>query len=385
MRSHRHAESHCTRSEKRATELHVSPFPFPQSPVSGGITLIDPLAEIKLDPRIAALPKVDLHVHQEWSPRLDRVLARHEGRSPYNWHDWAEQLITEIPPGMARLQKLAQVFPATQEANAKPENFIARIEDLLEEAAADGAILVEVRFGNEDVLKADLMALFREAERRVQVRYPRLRAEAVFILILSRFEGDRLNHLVKACIQAVDEGLGGIDFLYKPYDTEADWTTAYQIAEQAASAGLGITAHAGEFSSANIAAVLRVPGLTRIGHATHAISDPHVFDLLAKSSVTVECSLSCNVLLGAVPSYTKHPIRQFVESGIPVVLCTDNPVQVCTTIGREYTIAHALGFSTNELLDVTRHAIQVAFTSPQRRNELLNELNKWGDPESRVL
>ena len=41
-----------------------------------------------------------------------------------------------------------------------------------------GAVLVEVRFGNETVLRPGFMELFREAERRVQARYPRLRAEA---------------------------------------------------------------------------------------------------------------------------------------------------------------------------------------------------------------
>ncbi|MGF1935518.1 MAG: hypothetical protein RM347_014200 [Nostoc sp. ChiQUE02] len=42
---------------------------------------IMPLAEIEPNPVIAALPKADLHIHQEWSQRLDRVLARREGRT----------------------------------------------------------------------------------------------------------------------------------------------------------------------------------------------------------------------------------------------------------------------------------------------------------------
>ncbi|CAN5565513.1 hypothetical protein BH10CHL1_BH10CHL1_07370 [soil metagenome] len=98
-------------------------------------------------------------------------------------------------------------------------------------------------------------------------------------------------------------------------------------------------------STANLAAALQVPGLTRIGHATHAVHDAHLLDLLAKSQVTVECPLTCNVVLGATPSYAEHPIHRFIAEGIPVVLCTDDPVQVCTTIGREYAIAHALGAS----------------------------------------
>ena len=37
---------------------------------------LHPLDEVAIDPVIAALPKADIHLHQEWSPRLDRVLAR---------------------------------------------------------------------------------------------------------------------------------------------------------------------------------------------------------------------------------------------------------------------------------------------------------------------
>jgi adenosine deaminase len=336
-----------------------------------------PLAEIKPDPRIAALPKADLHIHQEWSPRLDRVLARREGRAPYNWRHLAERLMTETSPGMPRLRHLATVFPVGRESDAEPENFIARVEDVLDEAAADGAILVEIRFGNEAVLRPNFMSLFREAERRVQARYPQIRAEAVFTFLLGRFDCEQLERLLKACIQAAEQGLGGIDFLYEPYDTEADWAIAYKIAEQAAAAGLGITAHAGEFSTANIAAALRVPGLTRIGHATQVVHDPRAFALLGESGVTVECSLSCNVVLGAVPSYTEHPIRQLTQSGIPITICTDDPVQICTTIGREYTVAHTLGFSSADLLAVTRNAIKVAFTTEERRSELLAELDEW--------
>jgi adenosine deaminase len=339
-------------------------------------TLIPPLGTLPSDPRIAALPKADLHIHPEWSPRLDRVLSRRAGQASYNWHDWAAQMMAETPPGMPRLGVLSSVFPAPAEADIVDENFVARIEDLLEEAAADGAVLVELKFGGETVLRPGFMALFREAEQRVRAHHPRLRAEATYALILW-YEPDRLERVVQACLRAADEGLGGIDLLYNPYDTEADWTTAYRVAERAAAAGMGITAHAGEFSSANIAAALRVPGLTRLGHAVYAASDPRLLELMAQKGVTVECSLSCNVVLGAVRSYEEHPIRQLVAHGIPVALGTDNPVQMTTTIGREYAAAHALGFSEAQLLGFTRNAVCAAFTTPARRQELLAELEGW--------
>jgi adenosine deaminase len=336
------------------------------------------LGIVPSDSRIAALPKADLHIHQEWSPRLDRVLSRRVGRPPYNWQRWAAQLIAETPPGMPRLGVLSSVFPAPQEADIVDENFIARVEDLLEEAAVDGAVLVEVRFGGETILRPGFMALFHEAERRVQARHPRLRAEAIFTLLLW-YEPDRLERVVQACVRAAGEGMAGIDLLYKPYHTEADWAGTYRIAERAAAAGLGITAHAGEVSTANIAAALRVPGLTRLGHAVYAASDPRLLELLAKKGVTVECCLSCNVVLGAVPSYEEHPIHLFAAYGIPIALGTDDPVQITTTIGREYSAAYALGFSETQLLAFTRNAIRAAFMTPVRRDELLAELDSWDD------
>jgi len=340
---------------------------------------LDPLGDVPIHPTIAALPKADLHLHQQWSPRLDRVLARREGRASYDWRSWARRMMAETPPGSARLRRLGEIQPTPQDSYDHAEHFIAWVEDALEEAAADGAVLVEVRFGKEEVLRPGFMALFREAERRVQARHPALCAEAIVILMPWQTP-ELLARLLDACVSAARErdGLGGIDFLYQPYDAEADWEPMYRAAERVADAGLGITAHAGEFSTANIAAALRVPGLSRIGHAVYAARDPRLLDLLADSGATVECSLSRNVVLGAVPSYEEHPIRQFVEHGIPVALCADVPVQIATTIGREYALAHALGFTPADLLGFTANAIRASFTPPARKAALLAALDGRG-------
>jgi len=57
-----------------------------------------------------------------------------------------------------------------------------------------------------------------------------------------------------------------------------------------------------------------------------------------------------------------------------VTLATDLPMHVCTTIGREYAIASALGFSPDDLLTFTRNAVAAAFTTSTRRAALLAEL-----------
>jgi len=336
-----------------------------------------PLVEMPMHPHIAALPKADIHIHQEWSPRLDKLLAQQEGRAPYNWRAWAASLMQTVPPGAARLRQLSSHFPAPLEADAQPHNFVARVVHMLEEAAADGAVLVEARLSRDMADRPDCMTLFHAAERQVQAQYPRLRAAATPFVHLE-WEATKVERMVQTCLEWADNKLiHGVDVFNQPYDTEADWSAAYRVAERLAGVGLGITVHVAEVAPVNVASVLRMPGITRLGHATHAGYHPHLLDMVARSGVTVECALTCNVVLGAAHSYEDHPLRRFVAAGIPIALCTDDPVQMCTTIGREYAIAHTLGFSTDDLLGFTRNAIRVAFIAPPQRTALLAEVDTW--------
>jgi adenosine deaminase len=265
-----------------------------------------------------------------------------------------------------------------------PDYIIAKIADALLEGAADGALLVEVRFGAAGlaILRPDFMALFREAERQAQASYPRFYAEAIGFLSLVNdpLKLALMEQQFEVFLRLAKDGLAGLDFVVNPYDREADpvlWDVAYRWAARAADAGLGITVHAGEFSPANLAAALRVPGLQRLGHAVYAAAEPRLMAQLVARRITVECCLSCNVVLGAAPSYEAHPIAQLVEAGVPVTLNTDDPVRIWTTIGREYAIAAALGFSPFQLLQFTQNACEASFTSAERRATLLDELRHW--------
>jgi adenosine deaminase len=348
------------------------------------LPVIPPHDPVPADPAIAALPKADLHLHQEAAARLECLAARRQGCPPYDRRSWAARLMAERPPGLDRLggvYKPDDDLDLTGVQRGDPDAFVARVADVLDEAAADRAVLAEVRFGPADAPPwPELLPLFREAEGLVRTRFPAFRAAAIGYVLMAS-EPARLRQAedrLEAILAAAALGLAGVDFSTDPYDTEADpalWAVISRWAERAAAEGLGITVHAGEFSPANLAAALRVPGLGRVGHAVHAASDPRLLDDLARSGAAVDCSLSSNVVLGAVPSYEAHPIRQFAEHGIPVTLSTDLPVHVCTTIGREYAVAAALGFSPVELLNFTRNAVRASFTPAEVRATLLSELD----------
>ena len=326
-----------------------------------------------LAPAIAALPKADIHVHAESSARLEQVLAERTGRRSTDWRSRAHELMRDLPPGMPRLETWGPDFPfprswVDEMADVNPAYLEAQIGRVLVEAAADGALLVEVMFGARTVLRDDFLDRFAAALASVRHRFPQFHAVP---LLVASTTAEWAATLLPRCLAAARRGLAGLNILPTGYDQPTDWSAVYGWAKRARDAGLGICAHAGEFGALHLAEALEVPGLTRIGHALGAASDPCLLDRIAARGVTIECALSSNVVLGAVESYESHPVRRFVEHGIPVTICTDDPVRACTTIGREYAIAAKLGFSAAELRGFTCAAVRASFCSPAERDRLL--------------
>ena len=338
--------------------------------------MIEPLADVEIGPTIAAMPKADIHLHAESGPRLDQVLAERSGAPVTDWRAHARELMRNLPPGMPRLETWGPDLPlpraTVDELDRLPSNFKARVAHILVEAATDGAVLVEVLFGASTILREDFLDLFGEAVAEVRERFPNL--HAVPLVAAKTTEGWAAT-LLPRCIAGARHGLAGINIIPLTYDRPADWSVVCGWAQRARDAGLGITAHAGEFGALHLAEALEVPGLTRIGHAVGAGSDPRLLDRIAERGVTIECPLSCNTVLGAVESYEAHPVRRFMERGIPVAICTDDPVRACTSIGREYAIASQLGFSMAALREFTANAVRASFCSRDIRDRLLRLLS----------
>ena len=322
----------------------------------------------------ADIPKADLHMHAETRARLDRLVSRRDGVAP---HDWAQEprRLAEVPPGMERLNQAFLDGLDNEHLLAVDEDDDVYLEWLTEamlEAATDGAVLLEVRFGAKWGMRPGFMPLFRDAEKRVQESHPNFYAEALVTGLWPTRPG--ALEAFEDALRATEDGLAGIDFIPIPYDEEADWGDAYVWASRAADAGLGITAHLGEVSAANIADGLRLPGLTRVGHAVHATDSDELLQQLLDAGVTVECCLTSNLVLGDVPSLDAHPITKLAEAGVPITIASDDPVRTCTSIAREYELAASLGFAAEELLGMTRRAITASFASDGRKTELLRLL-----------
>jgi adenosine deaminase len=73
-----------------------------------------------------------------------------------------------------------------------------------------------------------------------------------------------------------------------------------------------------------------------------------------------------------VPDYSSHPLRHFLEHGIPATINTDDPGISNITLPYEYEVAApAAGLSPEQIRQAQRNALEVAFLSEEAKQKLL--------------
>ncbi|MEM9732958.1 MAG: adenosine deaminase [Pseudomonadota bacterium] len=154
-----------------------------------------------------------------------------------------------------------------------------------------------------------------------------------------------------------------------------EFTEAFELA---ADAGLGLTAHAGEFLGPDsIRGVLDHLGVTRIGHGVRAVEDAGLMHQLARDGVVLEMCPGSNVALGVTKRWAEHRLPRFLDAGIPVTLNSDDPPFFHTTLTHEYEMAaEYLRMRPHDLTECTRTALEAAFVDEATRRKLLKRLEK---------
>ncbi|WBB81440.1 adenosine deaminase [Micromonospora sp. WMMD882] len=328
---------------------------------------------------IAGLPKVELHVHHvgSASPRIVAELAaRHEGRSPvptdpaalaayFEFRDFAHfievylsvvdlirddtdvwLLTHEVARELARQQVRYAELTITPYSHVRrgipAPAFCEAIEDARKRARADFG--VELAWCFDIPGEAGLPA----AEETLRIAL-----------------GERPDGLVSF-------GLGGPEIgvprpQFKPYF------------DRARAAGLRSVPHAGETTGPQtIWDALRDLGAERIGHGTSAAQDPELLAHLAERRIPLEVCPTSNLRTRAVTSLAEHPLRQFVDAGVPVTINSDDPPMFGTTLDGEYAVAAGLlDLDAAGVADLARAGVRAAFLAEPEKRRLVAEIDAY--------
>lgn len=151
--------------------------------------------------------------------------------------------------------------------------------------------------------------------------------------------------------------------------------------------GVRLSVHAGEVDEPNhhVRDTLLL-GAERIGHGINLISDADTMRLMRHGPYLVEINLVSNRLLEYVTDYREHPFPEYLRTGIPVALSTDDRGMWDSNLTDEFFVAvREFNLSWPELITLSRNSLQYSFAEDAVRAQLLGDFAiRLGDFERRL-
>ena len=137
--------------------------------------------------------------------------------------------------------------------------------------------------------------------------------------------------------------------------------------------GVNLSIHAGEVDEPNshVRDTLLL-GANRIGHGLNLITDDDTMLLMRHGPYLVEINLISNLVLGYVTDYSQHPFPEYLRTGIPVALSTDDRGMWDSTMTDEFYVAVTeFNLSWVEVKQLSRNSLAYAFVAPELKRDLL--------------
>jgi len=139
-----------------------------------------------------------------------------------------------------------------------------------------------------------------------------------------------------------------------------------------------LSIHAGEVDEPNshVKDTLLL-GADRIGHGINLISDPDTMLLMRHGPYMIEINLVSNLLLEYVSDYSEHPFPEYLRTGIPVALSTDDRGMWDSSMTDEFFVAvKEFNLSWSEIKLLGENSLKYSFATPAKQTELLKTYAK---------
>ena len=166
-------------------------------------------------------------------------------------------------------------------------------------------------------------------------------------------------------------------------------------------ASCNVSLHAGELTMGlippehltyHVKDAVRIAGANRIGHGVDiafehyhdedlpkSVDDPHyvnILDEMRQKNIAIEINLSSNEFILGVKD-DAHPFKLYKDSGVPIIISTDDPGILRTSLTEEYTLAaYRYDLSYEDLTQIVDNSIYYSFLSAAEKK---NEYNKLKD------
>jgi len=313
------------------------------------------------------IPKIELHVHLDGSLRLGTFL------------DLAKRLPADrrFPPSLnlrravtpkakGSLEEYLESFRYTIAVLQSAKSLERAAFELCEDAAKENVAYLEIRFGPllhtayglspRDVVQAAAAGCTHAKEA--------FGIEAGLLLTALRNEStERSMEVAQLAAQFRGKGVVGFD-LAGP-ERGFPPTMHRAAVELAHDARVPVTLHAGEGCCPEHIKEALDLGAARIGHGVYLFKLPAIEKRVAKEGIPLEiCPTSNLQVSGFMNSYADHPLKRYLDLGIPVTLNTDNRLMSQIDLTHEYAaIVNAFSLERDDVERIVLAGVEAAFTS----------------------
>jgi adenosine deaminase len=345
------------------------------------------MCQTELHDFVAALPKVEQHLHIEGTlePEMLFALAAKNGVALPSTPDYASpQALRARYARFASLDDFLGFYYRGMSALVEAADFEALAWAYLERAASAGNRVrhAEIFFDPQahtargvayDTVVAGLSAAKRraEAELGLSVEYvvcilrhlPVAESHALVDVLLDR------GHLA-------DGTLAGFGMVSSERDFPPSLFTDVFARVAAAAPRAGLTSHAGEEAPAHyIADAIRCLGVTRIDHGLAAAQDPALLASLAANKTLLTFCPWSNVALRNLARLDDAPVRTFLDARVRFSINSDDPAYFGAYIQDVYCRVHeTFDLSVADWEWIVRGSIEGSWCSPERKATLVAEL-----------
>ncbi len=331
------------------------------------------------------IPKVELHVHLDGALRLKTFLELAK-RLPAErrFPDSVDLRKAVIPGSGGRLEEYLRSFQYTIAVLQTAEALERATYELCEDAAKENVVYIEIRFGPllhteyglspRDVVQAALAGCERGREA--------FGIEARLLLTALRNETtERSMEVAQLAAQFRGKGVVGFD-LAGP-ERGFPPTIHRAAVELAHDADVPVTLHAGEDCCPEHIKEAIDLGAARIGHAVHLFKLPAVEQRVAELGIPLEVCPTSNLQInGFLKRYADHPLKRYLDLGIPITLNTDNRLMSQVDLTHEYaSVVRAFSFRREDVKRIVLAGVDAAF-APESIKETLRGRVEAGFAES---
>ena len=334
--------------------------------------------------RLAALPKVELHCHLEGALRLASLLevGREYGVDVPLADAEALRPLVQVTYAGGDFAQFLSKFPVLRKFYQSPEVIARFTREAVADAAAENIRYMELRFNPVALASTRGYALADVCEwvsTAAQAAAREHKMQVELIITVNRMEPQRGREMLQVALDFSSRGVVGLDLAGDEVNFPAE--PYVPLFQEARAAGLRITAHAGEWTSAaSVRYAIEVLGAQRIGHGARVVDDENVMALARERGVAFEVCLTSNIQTSVAPAIKDHPVRQMMKYGLAVSLNTDDPGVQNSTLTDDFCHAHReLGMDIPALERVVLRGAEHAFISVARRAQLVADLQNEFD------